>query len=415
MMKYYIFLTSSIKGVGGNQCYIAAKAKHLENNGWIIHVFNPSYHSKKIKCPIDYMNKYLDDTIETLGVSPYKNPKILVDWTLKKMVKRLGHIEIDDEIIVESHDDTSSQWGELFASHIHARHYIYLMTEVYRGKGKSYLEKMPFYEFKYQRKEILGCLMTFNRLFEGIRTISINDIPGSLVLNEAPIQDIPNEKIRAIRRKDYNICYIGRGTKPYVQNIIQDVGLFANNHKNSTVQLLIVGDCACHTNLLSNIISDNENLNCVELGLLHPIPLSLYQKVDVVIAGSGSARHSAEAGALVIVADPETKLSNGLLGYETLNSVFQDKDSVVSSFKDALERTLVDKCYIGKQNRFVSEPTVEECTRRNFKLYSFSDRTFNYYDSNELLNGRKDFFAVLCALANNYFPSFVSFLLKFKQ
>ncbi|MCQ2171310.1 MAG: hypothetical protein MJZ17_00935 [Bacteroidales bacterium] len=414
-MKYYIFVTSSIKGVGGNQCYIAAKARYLEDNGWGIHVFNPTYHSKKIKCPIEYMNKYLDDTIETLGVSPYKNPQILVNWTLKKMVKRLGPVETDDEIIVESHDDTSSQWAELFASLVHARHYIYLMTEVYRGKGKSYLEKMPFYEFKYQRKEILGCLMTFNRLFEGIRTISANDIPGSLVLNEAPVQDIPNEKICAISRKDYNICYIGRGTKPYVQNIIQDVGLFAKNHKNNTVQLLIVGDCACHTNLISNIISDNDNFSCVELGLLHPIPLSLYQKVDVVIAGSGSARHSAEAGALVIVADPETKLSNGLLGYETLNSVFQDKDSVVSSFKDALERVLVDKCYIGKQNRFVPEPTVEECTRRNLYLYSFSDRSFNYYDSKELLKGRKDIFAVFRALANNYFPFIVSFLLRFKQ
>lgn len=414
-MKYYIFITSSIKGVGGNQCYIAAKAQYLESQGWTIHVFNPTYHSKKIKCPIDYMNKFLDDTIETLGVPPFKNPQLFVDWTLNKMLKRIGPIKTDDEIIIESHDDSSSQWGELIAPQIHARHYIYLMTEVYRGPGKSYLEKIEFYDFKYRRKEMLGIPMTFNRLFEGMRTVSDNDLSGLLMLNESPIQDVNNSQIDNLTKKDFNICYIGRGSKPYVKNIIQGVGNFAGKHTDCSVQFIIVGDLDSHRSLINKVLSNNTNLNCVELGLLHPIPKSLYNKVDVVIAGSGSARHSAEVGALVIIADPETKMSNGLLGYETLNSIFQDKDSVVTSFCDALERVLVEKCYIGKKNRFVPGPSVEECAQNSFNIYSLSDRSFTYYDKNEMLRGRKDYNAVLRALLNNYCPSLVSFLLRLKR
>lgn len=414
-MKCYIFITSSIKGVGGNQCYIAAKAQYLESQGWAIHVFNPTYHSKRIKCPIDYMNKYLDDTIEALGVPPFKNPKLIVNWTLDKMLKRLGSINKEDEIIIESHDDSTSQWGELLAARIHARHYIYLMTEVYRGPGKSYIEKIDFYDFKYRRKEMLGVPMTFNRLFEGIRTVNVDDLSGTLMLNEAPIQDICNAQIDNIEKKDYNICYIGRGSKPYVKNIIQDVGIFATRHADRTVQFVLVGDMDSHRSTLKKILSNNSNLNCIELGLLHPIPKSLFDKVDVVIAGSGSARHSAEVGALVIVADPETCLSNGLLGYETLNSVFKDEDGIVSSFSDALERVLVNKCYIGKQNRFVADPSVEECTQNSFRLYSLSDRSYTYYDETAMLSGRKDIGAVLRALINNYFPSLVSFVLGLKR
>lgn len=414
-MKYYIFITSSIKGVGGNQCYISAKAQYLEANGWTLHVFNATYHSNRIKCPIDYMNKHLDDTVETLGLPPFKNPKIFVKWTLNKMLKRLGPVKNDDEIIIESHDDSSSQWGELLASQIHARHYIYLMTEIYRGSGKTYLDKMPFYDFKYKRKEIIGCALTFNRLFEGIRTVSDEDLPGIIMLNEAPIQDIDNSQINNITKQDYNICYIGRGSKPYVGNIIQDVGYFAGRHSDKSVQFIIVGDLNIHRSALNDVLSKNPNLNCIELGLLHPIPKSLYGKVDVVIAGSGSARHSAEPGALVLVADPESRLSNGLLGYETLNSVFQDEDSVVSSFSDALERVLVDKGYIGKQNRFVPDPSVEECVQNSFRLYSLSERSFIYYDKNDLLNGQKDVKAVLRALVNNYCPTLVSFVLRMRR
>ncbi len=414
-MKCYIFITSSIKGVGGNQCYIAAKARFLESKGWTIHVFNATYHSKRIKCPIDYLNKYLDDTIETLGVPPYKNPHLLVKWSLNKMIKRLGSINSDDEIIIESHDDSTSQWGELLASKIHARHYTYLMTEIYRGKGKSYLEKMSFYDFKYKRKEILGCPMTFNRLFEGIRTVSEDDLPGLIMLNEAPIQEISNSQIDNIIKRDFNICYLGRGSKPYVKNVIHDVGVFASRHKKSSVQFIIVGDLNSHRSALNELTSQNSNLNCIELGLLHPIPKSLFDKVDVVIAGSGSARHSAEVGALVIVADPETCLSNGLLGYETLNSVFKDEDGIVSSFSDALERVLVNKCHIGKQNRFVPDPSVEECTLNSFRLYSLSDRSYTYFDETAMLSGRKDFGAVLRALISNYFPSLVAFIFGFKR
>ena len=149
-MKKYVFMTTSLYQIGGIQCYLAEKANCLERNGWKVFVLFSSRLSVHTKCPIHTLEKYLDGNMTAMAIPPYKMPKWMVNRTIGKMISTIGKNNGNDEIIIESHNDTSSQWGELMASRINARHYIFLMNESYRGAGKYYEDKIDFYIFKFK-------------------------------------------------------------------------------------------------------------------------------------------------------------------------------------------------------------------------------------------------------------------------
>ena len=390
-MKKYIFITTSLYQIGGIQCYLAGKANFLERSDWKVFIFFSARLSTHVPCPISLLEKYLDGNMTAMAIPPFKMPKWMVNKTLSKMISIVGEKNSNDEIIIESHADPLSQWGELMASRINARHYIFLMNESYRGAGKYYVDKMDFYIYKYHRKEILGIEDSFYRLFDGYLNISPEDIAHPVLIEESPIQDVYDTRIAQLSQKEWNICYIGRGNKPYVPNVISEVGKFANKNKNKTIQLVVVGDINIHRDLVNNVLSANPNLTITELGILYPIPQMLYKKVDVVIAGSGSARHSCEEGAIVIVADPETKQSIGILGYETTNSVFRGKDSVVSNFSNALRRVLIDKVHLRMENKFPPRIGIEKCVQQHFELCSQSERKKDYFNEGEMLKGSIDY------------------------
>ena len=383
----YIFFTTSINSPGGIQCYLAAKARYLESQKWDVHVVCAVTNKRK-RTPIPYLNKFLKEESLIVSLPPFMYPSFLVKKAIGKIQNKIGDIDPQEECIVESHDDVTSQWGELFASKIKARHYIYMMNEYYRGPNKYYECKIDFYNFKFGRKEILGGLEAFNRLFEGYRIISEKDFPGTLLIDEAPIQDVECPQIDKIRLSDWNICYIGRGKKPYVPNIILDIAQFASRHPKKSIQFLILSDIESHRDLLNSVKRENVNLIITELGMMHPIPRKLFKKVDVVIAGSGSARHSCEEGALVIMADPETCMSDGLLGYETMSTCFGGEDVVESSFCDALERALVSKVHNNLTNRYPRPLGVEGTVKQNFELFEQSEREKKYYNEIKLIEGK---------------------------
>lgn len=403
----YIIITSNIKTVGGTQCYVAAKAKCLERMGWKVFILSPSFHSDKYNYPIPFLQKYLDGNFESLAIQPFKLPRFFVKRTLKRIIRFIGVVNDNEEIIIESHEDNFSQWGELLASRLNARHYFYLMNEFYRKPFQTYVDKMGFYSFKFDRAEILGSLKTFSRLFDGFKTINKNDYPGDVVIDESPIQDVYNVIIDKIPHNDWNICYIGRGNKSYVPNILLDVGDFSKKYPNHNIQLIVVGDINNHSRI-TDIILSNKNLQIIELGLLHPIPKMLFKKVDVVIAGSGSARHSAEEGAVVVVADTETCKSNGLLGYDTNNSIYKDKDSVISDFAIALERVLVDKSYQNMEYKIPHKNKIEDSIKQNFMLFNESNEVKNYFDENKLLDGSIDIKKIVRSLISLYFHDLVN-------
>lgn len=409
-MKKYVFITHSVKNVGGVQCYVAAKAKYLEEQGWDVKMIFSARRPAKYKCPIPYFEKYLSGNILWAGIAPFKMPHWLVYKTLNRMLSVIGKVDPNEENIVETHDDTYSMWGEMIATRIGARHYTYLMNEYYRYPNQCYEAKIDFFKFKFARHEILGCALTFNKLFDGYMTVTEDDYPGDAYIDESPIQDIHSDKVSSLLKQDWNICYIGRSNKPYVPFILSDVGRFAYAHPDKNIQLIIVSTPGAHHELISLIKKDNDNLKVIEMGLLHPIPRALYSKVDVVIAGSGSGRHSCDEGAVVIIPDPETNKSNGLLGYDTMSSIFRDENSVVTDFFEALERVLVRKEHIGLVNKWSKSKGVAYSVQHSFNLFNQSERKMEYYDEDKLLSGPVNYRSMLTTWLVNNFPSFTQCL-----
>lgn len=395
-MKHYIML-SYITGSGGVQCYAAAKAKYLEEHGWHVVVISGNNPQSKERCRIGFLDKYL-----TNG-NPYQNihicsmPKYMVKKGLERYLEAIGPIEKGEEAIVESWNSPTALWGELLASRLNARHIFWAANEVFRKYGEPnyqcYEEKIDFYMFKMDRGEVFTSLNGANRLFVDYRTYKEGDFLESFI-TEAPISDIDSPIVNAIAKSDWNICYIGRSNKPYVPYIFEDVGKFTRRHSDKNIQFLVVGEVNANKEPLQRI-KNIPNLMVVELGDLYPIPRSLYGKVDVIIAGSGSARHSMDEGALVISADSQLNNSHGILGYDTNESIQKEEGALDMTFDEALERALVEKTWMKQDNKWIRKPGIKECIDRQFEIINRASPNLKYYDETKLLSGQIDFLRIL--------------------
>lgn len=387
-MKHYVFL-SIITGSGGVQCYVASKAKYLESIGWHVVVISGNYPNDKTRCKIEYLNKFLSNGTPETWLLPYRLPHRFVEKVVTHLVSLVGTINNGDETIVESWDVSSSLWGELLASRIKGRHIFWAANETYRGKDVPYDEKIGFYMYKMDRGEIFSSISAANRLFAGYKEYKQGDFKESII-TEDPVQDVECDELSSISSCDWTICYIGRSNKPYVPNIYLGINEFAKKHPNKSIQFVIVGDVGEQRKVLTKI--DANNLKIIELGDLYPLPRSLFSLVDVVIAGSGSARHSADEGALVITADVETQRSHGLLGYDTNESIYgienKANGSLDISFCEALERALVRQIWRNQPNKWVKSPGIDICTNDQFAIIKEANDKLEYYDEKLLLSGR---------------------------
>jgi hypothetical protein len=374
--------------MGGGQCYMAGKAKYLESQGWNVVVLHSGFY-KGQKSPFEFLNRYIHQNTPEIGYHAFEMPRVVLDYMVRKIMRTIGDVSNSDEIIIETHNSTTAVWGELVANKLGAKHVNVCMNENYRGKRACYEKKIEFFKFKFFRGEIGGNADVEQRLFDGYLKVDESNAV-EWIIDEDPVQDYDNAAVNAIVKQDWNICYLGRGDKPYVKNILLGIGEFASRHKNKKIQFINVGSaCVDNSGIINDISAKNSNLTISDLGNQTPLPRSLYSKIDVMIAGSGSARCSVEEGALTLVADTETCQCNGLLGYETTNSIYKEGNYVESSFADALTRVLVDQVQNKLVFNYPPKKGVAYCTKQNFEMIAKSTQTKEYYPMDKLLEGSK--------------------------
>lgn len=385
MKKIYIFMTGDIHPIGGMQLLASGKAEVLEAQGWQVVMFFPSH--GRGPCAIDALNKYDAGGMIELSLPPYKWRNMTRKKVINKMKKLIGTITKEDQVIIESHADRSSQWGEILAAELHAKHMIFLCSEKYRGKGKYYLENLDFYDWKHRRREVAGETQAeFDMLFEGYKDVPLNEV-NIFMYDENPVRDVKNELIEAIPKFDWNIGYIGRLEKGYVPNIINSVAVFAKSHAEKKIQFVVVGDISARRKLVEEEFKECPNLYLNALGNVVPIPKALFTKLDVVIAGSGSAKCAVYEGVYTILADAENFLSNGVYGYDTDDYLYHNQVNQ-SSFSESLERVLVTKEYCGRQMILPPYMGPDKCTEQNFELIEESIQTMEYYPESKLCSAK---------------------------
>lgn len=382
-MNRYIIVTQNILRVGGLELFTSGKAEYLEKERWKVDVLYIG-HKRRGHCAIPSLNKYLNGGFIELGLPPYMFTSKQRKKALDRIMKYLNPSLPAENIYIESHSDTTSQWAELIAEKMGGKHVFLLCNEYFRGHGKHYEECMDFYDFKHKRREVAGEVENeMQKLFEGYKIVPQSEC-YLFDLDEDPVRDIPSQKIDSISHYDFNICYIGRATKSYVPEILADVAKFAGSVPDKTVQLVLVGDASSQSERLTAIKNLHPGLIVTELGNLVPIPRSLFSKVDVVIAGSGSANCAVHEGIPVILADTETRRSNGLLGYETKNFLFSDETTISKTFMESLEDVFIRRIQDRLEFDYPPRKGPAECQKQNFTLFERAVQTVEYYGEEKL-------------------------------
>lgn len=385
-MKRYCFITGSVGGIGGAELYMMHKIHWLKRNGWDIVILA----AKEIPhdCIVQEFYDYSNGFFPILYCPPFQCTSSTVELSLKKIISRLGKIKIDDEIIIETHTGAMSLWGELIAERIKAKHIINLIDENYNEV--TYKEKKDFYIYKFQRGELFGGQYSLEHVFEDKYEYDKNQSKFFL-LNESPVDEINDERFNAIEKSDYTICYIGRANKIYVPNIIRSIKVFADNNLNKKLNFIMIGNADCQSDLIKELLAQQQNVQLYLMGDVFPIPRKLFRIVDVVIAGSGSARSSAQENVYTIVADPVNGLSNGLLGYDTQHTLRREDFVHQKSFDESLQDILIDKKYNNMKASVIFEPTPEECCTQNMKLIHESSSDLNYFGKDKICNKKVPF------------------------
>lgn len=343
MKKLYLFLTCDIHDVGGAQLYIQGKSKYLERNNYKVIVFHYGIPAGKSKYP--YLNKYIKYGCPIMRISPNELPTYYINWVVEKIKK-----EVDDdyeEILIESNEDIEAIWGEIIAQRLKCKHIVFCINEIYRGENKKYVDYIEFYRYKLRKKELYLCNEDFyNDLFEG-EVISKTNRLHFHSLEDNPVQDINNVNISKIKKRDYNILYLGRTNKLYVNEVIDEVFVFAKNNSDKKINFIIIGDKKNITKKIKSLIkASRNNIEVTYLGELSPIPKSIFKKIDVAICGSGCAECASREFVPTIIVDCHNYKSNGVIGYTVFNCLAPEKDSmqrdINQSIDDVLKKRICD-------------------------------------------------------------------------
>lgn len=344
-MKRYIFLTTSIRQIGGAQLYIARKIEFLNKLGWKADVFY--YNSGNIKIPI--LKQFEKNCIDKLGL-----PFSFFKKRQKDMIARCILGGEKDTIIIESHTINLSFWGEYLASKVEAKHLCYLLSEDFSAIDK---EMQSFFHFKLSQNLLFGISNKSISLL--LPEIQESDKHCLLAVGctSNNVEDYDDSRLHNMPSADFNILSIGRLEKSYISSMIDSVVNFANNNKKH-INVIVVGDSAdpSITNRIVEKIQSNELTNCIFLGYTFPIPKKLFTIADVCISSAGSCCVAYNEGIPTISIDSLDYAAIGLYGLTTKNTIYRDKEQEPQIQVEVfLKKILIDREF----DSIISESKME--------------------------------------------------------
>ncbi len=290
-MKRFIILTTTIRNMGGAQMYAANKLLYFEHLGWKPEIY---FHNEG-PVKIGYFKQFEGNLIPEL-----LRPFIEFGKQEREQIAHriLGDFKESDEILLECHTPELAYWGEYLAKKCNGKNTIYLLEEAF---PRFTAREVDFYEFKFDRKELL------NSVEESLRRIFTNRYDETKhggdkyhiraycenVIDYTPIQ-LPVE----VKEADHSIISIGRLDKPYIKPMLDEILKFTGEHKDKIFNLIVVGgDWENKMNdYIRDLFSTRENVRLFLLGYIFPIPYDWVKISDVSIASSNSILVSANEG-----------------------------------------------------------------------------------------------------------------------
>ena len=374
-MKFYLFLTSLIKNIGGGHIYTVNKIKYLESKGFMVDFYHADIRHGGIV--INDLVSYENNCDFHLQYPPYifskKTQKNIVDAICEKIPKDCG------EIIIESQTIICATWGELVANQLKAKHFIFLLSEHHNLHNEDIFE---FFKYKLNRGELAGIQKkSLPMLFKGWYELRENEKYFLLAHCYNSLKNIPYSEIKKVPKSDYTIGSIGRIDKLYMIKILQLINVFAKNHPDKTFTLLIIGGSSNKndTKKIYKIFKNTDNFKVFITGLIYPIPVELVLIPDVFVSTSGSCRVSHSIGKTTIPIDNSDFKPIGILG-ETTNNTLYRSEEIDSSIDNLLNDILFLKKYNSNVNFRESDFDINYDYSDHLEFVKRSDNSKVYFD-----------------------------------
>lgn len=334
----YVFLSHPTFGIGGAQLYVRDKSIYLRKQGYKVIIISGNRNGELV---ISEFSDFETHLIPQLTNKPiiYSNRK------RKKIVNTIVKIiGSGNNIIIESSDVNSGAWGELVAHQLGARHIIFCLAETFPSFSKS---EYDFLRFKLNRKELYGIHQkTLSLLFKG-DIEEDKQYAWYAICDNKPL-DVPNKVLDGMHKADYNIGSIGRIGKPYIPKMLEGIALFAQNHPDKSINVLLcVGNHSKEDESeLEAAFRDNQNVSLFIFGPLVPLPLSLFKICDVFVSSAGCAGISLHMDIPTITFDANDLDPIGILGLSAKSTLYRTIEPK-RSLESWLEDILIHRCCDG--------------------------------------------------------------------
>lgn len=339
-MNTYVFLTNLLGGYSGGPSYVRNKKIWLERYGWNVIAFD-STGSKNTAIEYPELYEFQENRIEELFYHPSWYSHRVRERVINKIISTIS--KDNNKVIIESNTKILSEWGELIAERILAKHLIYLL-----GENEKIVDdnEYQYFYYKYKRNEIFSIS---SKAFESLFASYFNVEDANMHYWDAMSMTIPQnvycKELDIIQKSDYTITHFGR-FKNYVPNVVSEICRFADNHKNFSINVVFFGINPLIENLKQDLIQ-RKNVIFYQNNSVFPIPQKVFQISDVVIATAGCAAIAAEQGVKTVSYNVETNLPLGVMGYTTTQISYSDYkiEDTKQNLCEILEDVLLKKMY----------------------------------------------------------------------
>lgn len=382
-MKKYIFLDTSIVNVGGGQLYVKTKGEYLKSIGYRVYAFSYVKGDVVIKDLLEY-KPYIITELEIPPSTYSEKTRIKI---LEKF-KNLIDYQDGDEVIIESNTCILGLWGEYFAKNLNGRNLVYSITEsVYLSS-----DEIKFIEYKCKKGELATISVnSFDKVLNCSKGVDL----ASIKVMRAYFSNVPTDfkcdKIDALDIKGKSICIIGRKDKDYVYTALKGCFEFAISQPNEFFTIAILGVYK-NSDVYKKIkkeFSDIGNVKLIPLGLINPLPSSLFDKFDLFIGGAGSAMLPYRMGKTTIAMNVFENKIIGLLGYDATKSLVKTECEL--DFNGLLFDVFYTKNY--KNREYIPaepQPTSEEAYKSHMEVLDGVSLNGEYYDVENLNTTQKN-------------------------
>ncbi|MCR4661261.1 MAG: hypothetical protein K5765_04565 [Clostridia bacterium] len=403
-MNNYIIFANAF-GVGGWQIYAEGRVIHLLNKGFRVYVLSPYINKGIIKLP--FLNKTSVLPINEL----FRNPLIYNQHQRNVIISKvLSFIKYNekDEYFFESTSINSSMWGEMIAKKVKGKNFSYLLHSHIENVSKDVHE---FFNFKYYQRLLAG--MTPNTIKELLfRNIDVNsDLLYSFkadgrdpLSNENLFVDEINKIIEFKKENKRIIGYFGNLDKPHVIELTNRIIKYCATHIDCGFVFVTVGSSnkGKVEKQITKLVKKCSNLDEINIPEAYPVPIFLFENMDVCIGSWGSARTAARTGVLTIrlMGDIDV-VPQGIIGVTLRNDIYYDLPVGTCTLNEYLDNILFLHTYDSIENNSKRDYNDYEIIQNkiDFFIDLSNSRVDNYYDvlSIKSISKKEKIMKLLCS------------------